>query len=58
MSILALHKGIKCSQQFKNVNVACKFTAPIQIIKTSHKITINVLIKKRPTKLIAQREHP
>jgi len=37
MSSVALHAQIQCSQRFKNVNVACKFTAPIWIIKTCHK---------------------
>src|SRR6218665_3295993 len=58
VSIVALHTRNQCSQRFINVNVAGRFTPPSRIIKTCLKITIEVLIKKEPTKLIAQLEHP
>jgi len=50
MSIVVLHTRIQCSQRFENVIVGCKFTAPSRIIKTRHKITINVLINLQATK--------
>jgi len=57
-------------QNFKMNTMSIKFSAVndsktstslqvyCRIIKTCHKIAINVLFKKKPTKLIAQLEHP